>query len=453
MDDSLGTRPVNRLIAKFAIPSIISMLVGALYNMVDQIFIGNGVEDIAMGATTVAFPVVTVCMALALLCGVGGASNFNLESGRGEHSRARHAAGTSLFLLLAGGVAVMVAVLLFLDPILRLCGATDRLMGYSRTYAGITAWGLPFLVLTSGGAHLIRADKSPNYSMAVILSGAVLNTILDPIFIFAFGWGIAGAAWATVIGQAVSAALVIFYFLKLQKMRLKWRDLLPVGRRLKRILSLGSASSINQLAMLVVQVLMNNQLAKYGAQSAYGAEIAVTVAGVIAKVGMIFLGLAIGISQGCQPIWGFNYGAQNYGRVKETYKKAAALCLGVGAVFFGLFMAFPVPIIGLFGVRGAAGVAFAVRYFRVFMFMTLLNGLQPMSSGFFTSTGKAKLGVITSLTRQIVFLVPLILLLPLRWGIEGILFAGPIADGAAVAVAVFFAARDFRRMAAQPTGR
>ena len=442
----MGTQPVNKLIAKFAVPSIISMLVGAAYNMVDQMFIGRGVEDIAMGATTVAFPIVTVCMAWALLCGVGGASNFNLESGRGEHGRARHSAGGALFLLAAGGVAIMAIVLLFLRPILRVCGATGQLMDYSVTYAGITALGLPFLALTSGGAHLIRADKSPRFSMAVIVSGALLNTILDPIFIFRFGWGVAGAAWATVIGQALSAVLVIFYFLKKQKMHLQWRDLLPIWRRCKRIFSLGSAASVNQLAIFAVQILMNNQLARYGAQSAYGAEIAVTVAGVIGKVGMLFLGICIGISQGCQPIWGFNCGAGNFHRVKETYRKAAVLCLGVGVVCFLLFQLFPGQIIGLFGMRSTAGVAFAVRYFRVFMFMTFLNGLQPMSSGFFTSIGKARLGVVTSLTRQIAFLVPLMILLPLRWGMDGILAAGPIADGAAAIIAITFALRHLRRM-------
>ena len=447
MDDTLlGKQPVDKLIAKFAIPSIISMLVGSVYNMLDQMFIGYGVEDIAMGATTVAFPIMTVCMAWALLCGVGGASNFNLESGRGEHSRARHSAGSALFLLAAGGVLIMAAVLLFLRPILRFCGATGQLMEYSVTYAGITALGLPFLAVSTGGAHLIRADKSPKFSMAMLISGAVLNTVLDAVFIFTFGWGVAGAAWATVIGQALSAILVAIYFLKRQKMRLKRRDLLPLWRRCTRIFSLGSAASVNQLAIFAVQILMNNQLARYGAQSAYGAEIAVTVAGVIGKAAMLYLGICIGISQGCQPIWGFNYGAGQFARVKETYRKAAVLCLGVGAACFLLFQIFPGRIITLFGMRNEAGIAFAVRYFRVFLFMTFINGLQPMSSGFFTSIGKAKLGVVTSLTRQIAFLAPLMVLLPLRWGMDGILFAGPIADAAAAVTAIAFAVRHMKAM-------
>lgn len=444
--NALAEKPINKLIATFAIPSIISMLVGAIYNMVDQIFIGNGVEEIAMGATTVAFPIVTVCMAWALLCGVGGAANFNLESGRGEHSRARHAMGTSLFMLVSGGIVIMAVVLIFLEPILRVCGATDQLMGYSTTYAGITAFGLPFLILTSGGAHLIRADKSPNFSMAVTLTGAILNTILDPIFIYLFDWGIAGAAWATVIGQVVSSLLVLFYFAKKQKMQLKGRDLIPIWRRAKRILSLGSASCINQLAILVVQVLMNNQLARYGAQSDYGAEIAVTCAGVVSKVSMIFLGIAIGISQGCQPIWSFNRGAGRIDRVRETLRTSSLLCLGLGVVFFLLFQLFPAQIIQMFGVHSPEGIAFSTRYFRIFLFMTFLNGLQPLISGFFTSIGRAKLGIVTSLTRQILFLVPLTLFFPLWWGIDGLMYAGPIADAAAALTAIFFAAREMRHM-------
>jgi putative MATE family efflux protein len=422
------------------------MLVGALYNIIDQIFIGNGVEDIAIGATTIAFPIVTLCMAAALLTGVGGASNYNLESGRGEHQRARHAAGSALFLMITGGLTIMIAVLIFLTPILRFCGATDNLLGYSQTFAGITAFGLPFLIFTSGGAHLIRADKSPNYSMACTLSGIVLNAILCPLFIFVYKWGIAGAAWATVTGQALSASMVAFYFLKRQKMGLKWQDLQPLWRRIKRVLALGSSASINQVAILVVQILMNNQLAKYGALSAYGADISVTCAGVVAKVSMLFMGITIGLSQGCQPIWGFNYGARNYARVTDTYKKAAVISLVIGVLAFMLFQIFPVQIIQMFGVRSEAGIIFATHYFRIFMLMTFINGLQPMSSGFFTSIGKAKLGIITSLTRNIVFIVPLVLILPIFWGIDGIMYAGPIADIAAAFIAISFALREIRRM-------
>jgi putative MATE family efflux protein len=422
------------------------MLVGALYSIVDQIFLGNGVGYIAIGATAVAFPIVTACMALALLCGVGGASNYNLESGKERHDKARQAAGNALFLLCTGGIAIMMAVLLFLEPLLRLCGATDRLMYYALNYVGITAYGMPFLIIVTGGAHLIRADKSPKYSMMCILSGAILNVILTPIFLFVFEWGIQGAAWSTVISQFVSASLVVIYFLKLQKTNLKLHHLIPKYPTITRVCSLGSAACINQASMLAVQIVLNNQLAKYGALSIYGAEVAVTCAGIIAKASMIFLGMTVGVSHACQPIWGFNYGAKNYKRVRETYKKAVFLCLSIGVTAFILFQLFPAQIIQVFGVTSNEGITFAVRYFRIFMFMTFINGLQLMSSGFFTSIGRAKLGIITSLTRQIVFLVPLIMFLPIRFGIEGILFAGPIADGGAAVVVVLIAAREMRKL-------
>jgi len=282
--------------------------------------------------------------------------------------------------------------------------------------------------------------------MACILSGAIINTILNPLFIFVCKWGIAGSAWATVTGQVVSGVMVIFYFLKKQRMELTWRDLIPVWRRIKRVLALGSASSTNQVAMLIVQILLNNQLAIYGAQSMYGAEMSVTCAGVVAKVSMIFVGINVGISQGCQPIWGFNYGAQNYSRVKETYKKSAILCLSIGAISFSLFQLFPSQIIRMFGVSSPEGIDFATRYFRIFMFMTFINGLQPMSSGFFTSIGKAKLGIITSVTRHIVLFTPLALTLPRFFGIDGIIFAGPIADSAAALIAISFAVRELKKM-------
>lgn len=420
---------------------------GALYSIVDQMFLGNGIGYIAIGATAIAFPIITLCMALALLCGVGGASNYNIESGKEQHDKARNAAGNALFFMCVGGIIIMAIVLLFLEPLLRLCGATDRLIDYALNYVGITAFGMPFLVLVTGGAHLIRADKRPEYSMMCILSGAILNVVLTPIFLFVFDWGIQGVAWSTVISQFASASLVVIYFLKHQNMGLKLHHFVPKRRTITRVFALGSATSINQAAMLIVQIVLNNQLAKYGALSMYGAEVAVSCAGIITKVSMIFLGMTIGVSHACQPIWGFNYGAKNYERVRETYKKAVFLCFSIGVFAFALFQLFPAQIVQVFGVTSSEGIAFAVRYFRIFMFMTFINGLQLMSSGFFTSIGRAKLGIITSLTRQIVFFVPLIMLLPIWFGgIEGIFYAGPIADSFAAVVVILIAVKELKNL-------
>lgn len=442
----LAEEKIGRLIARFAVPAIISMLVSSLYNIVDQIFIGQGVGMLGNAATNIAFPISIICTATALLLGIGSASNYNLEAGAGRNDRAAEIAGNGLAMLVICGVVIGAVVLIFLNPLLHLFGVTKEILPYAQDYTGITAIGIPFLILTTGGNHLIRADRSPTYSMTCMLTGAILNTILDPLFIFVCHWGIKGAAAATVIGQVVSGLMVIYYFSKKRKMELKRSMFVPKAGYLKMIVSLGMASCINQIAMAIVQITMNNTLRYYGAQSMYGSEIPLACVGVISKVNMVFMAIAIGISQGCQPIWGFNYGAHNYDRVREAYKKAFAICIVLGVVFFGCFQLFPRQIVSIFGSGSEAYFHFAERYFRIFMFVTFLNGIQPMSSGFFTSIGKSKLGIVVSLTRQIIFLLPLILIFPLFMGIDGVMYAGPIADGAAALVAIIFAEREMKAL-------
>ena len=442
----LAEEKIGCLIARFAVPAIISMLVSSLYNIVDQIFIGQGVGMLGNAATNIAFPVSIICTATALLLGIGSASNYNLEAGAGRNERAAEIAGNGLAMLVICGVSIGAIVLIFLNPLLHLFGVTKEILPYAQDYTGITAIGIPFLILTTGGNHLIRADRSPTYSMTCMLTGAILNTILDPLFIFVCHWGIKGAAAATVIGQVVSGLMVIYYFSKKRKMELKRSMFLPKAGYLKMIVSLGMASCINQIAMAIVQITMNNTLRYYGAQSMYGSEIPLACVGVISKVNMVFMAIAIGISQGCQPIWGFNYGAHNYDRVREAYKKAFAICIVLGVVFFGCFQLFPRQIVSIFGSGSEAYFHFAEQYFRIFMFVTFMNGIQPMSSGFFTSIGKSKLGIVVSLTRQIIFLLPLILIFPLFMGIDGVMYAGPIADGAAALVAIIFAEREMKAL-------
>lgn len=442
----LAEEKIGRLIARFAVPAIISMLVSSLYNIVDQIFIGQGVGMLGNAATNIAFPVSIICTATALLLGIGSASNYNLEAGAGRNDRAAEIAGNGLAMLVICGVVIGAVVLIFLNPLLHLFGVTKEILSYAQDYTGITAIGIPFLILTTGGNHLIRADRSPTYSMTCMLTGAILNTILDPLFIFVCHWGIKGAAAATVIGQVVSGLMVIYYFSKKRKMELKRSMFLPKTGYLKMIVSLGMASCINQIAMAIVQITMNNTLRYYGAQSMYGSEIPLACVGVISKVNMVFMAIAIGIAQGCQPIWGFNYGAHNYDRVREAYKKAFAICIVLGVVFFGCFQLFPRQIVSIFGSGSEVYFHFAKRYFRIFMFVTFLNGIQPMSSAFFTSIGKSKLGIVVSMTRQIIFLLPLILIFPLFMGIDGVMYAGPIADGAAALVAIIFAEREMKAL-------
>lgn len=442
----LGTAPVGGLIGKFAIPAIISMLVSALYNIVDQIFIGQGVGMLGNAATNVAFPVTTIATALALLLGIGGASNYNLEMGAGREKKASSIAGTALSTLVITGVILAVAVLLFLRPLLSLFGATTDVMPYAVDYLGITAVGLPFYALSIGGNHIVRADRSPTYSMTCVLTGAIVNTILDPLFIFGFGWGIKGAAWATVIGQVVSGILVIIYFGKFRKMYLEMSMLKPSSECLKAIISLGMASCINQIAMAVVQIVLNNILRYYGGLSVYGSDIPIACVGVISKVNQVFMAICIGISQGCQPIWGFNYGAKKYDRVRLAYRYSVIACTAIATVFFLCFQLFPHQIVSIFGTGSDLYFQFAERYLKIFMFMTFANGIQPMSSGFFTSIGKAKLGIVMSLTRQVLFLLPLIVVFSLIMGIDGVMYAGPIADAAALSLAILFARRELVAM-------
>ena len=445
-ENPLAVAKVEKLIPKFAIPAIISMLVSSLYNIVDQIFIGQGVGMLGNAATNIAFPINIICTSMALLLGIGSASNFNLSSGGGEQKKAEHFAGNGLMLLVVCGLTIAALVLVFLDPLLHLFGVTKEILPYAQDYTGITAFGIPFLILTTGGTHLIRADRSPNYSMTCMLTGAIINTILDPLFIFVCGWGIRGAAWATVIGQTLSGLLVILYFFRFKNMELELGMLKPVGSNISAIISLGMAACINQVAMALVQIVMNNTLKHYGASSSYGSEIPLACVGVISKVNMVFISITVGLAQGCQPIWGFNYGAKKYDRVCLAYKRAFQAALITGIIFFASFQLFPRQIVSIFGTGSDEYFQFAERYFKIYMFMTFANGLHPVSSNFFTSMGKAKLGAVVSLTRQVLFLIPLIIIFPIFMGIDGVMYAGPIADAAAIIVSLIFAYREVKRM-------
>ncbi|MEG0377455.1 MAG: MATE family efflux transporter [Eubacterium sp.] len=442
----LATEPIRKLIIKFAVPSIISFLVGALYNIVDQIFIGQGVGMLGNAATNVAFPLTTISTSVALLIGIGSASNFNLELGAGNKERAGGIAGTGIFLLTIVGFILAAIVLIFLKPMMVAFGATDQVLPYALTYTSITAFGIPLLIFSIGCSHLIRADGKPTYSMLCMMSGAILNTILDPLFIFGFGWGIGGAALATVMGQLLSAIIAARYLFKFRTVKLTKDYLRPQKIFIKAIAGLGAAACFNQLAMTVVQITMNNTLTYYGAMSQYGSEIPLACVGVISKVNIVFMSFILGISQGCQPINGFNYGAKNYDRVRKTFLTAAGAVTVVSVIAFLSFQIFPRQIVSIFGDGTEAYFHFAERYFRIFMLLMFINGLQPMIANFFTSIGKAKMGILISMTRQIIFLLPLILIFPMFMGIDGVMYAGPIADGAAAIVAITMALRELKKM-------
>ena len=448
-ENPLGSEPVSTLLRRFAIPSVIAMLVSALYNMVDQLFIGHSIGVLGNAATNVAFPLSMVCTSIGLLCGIGGAANFNLCMGRKDPEHAKSYVGNAISMLAILGVILCVAVQLFLRPMMLLFGATPDVIDYACTYTRITSIGFPFLIITIGGSNLIRADGSPKFSMLCNLVGAIVNTILDPLFIFVFHMGMAGAALATITGQILSFALVVLYLRGFKTLPLSLSDLKPNMACWARIAALGATPAFNQVAMMVVQIVMNNTLTHYGSNSVYGSDIPLACAGIISKVNMLFFSFVIGISQGLQPIVSFNFGAQKYDRVKDAYKKAVFAATAISIVAFLCFQFFPRQIIGIFGSGSEEYLHFAERYFRIFLFFTFLNGIQPVSSNFFTSIGAPKKGIFLSLTRQIIFLLPLLLIFPYLFGIDGVMYTAPIADLAAASVSIVMVVREFKIMTEQ----
>lgn len=442
-ENPLGYEKISKLLRSFAVPSITATLVSSLYNIVDQVFIGQGVGYLGNAATNVSYPLSTICLAISLLIGIGSASRFSICLGRGDTDQAAKIAGNGVTLMVLAGILYLVLGEVLLTPMLRIFGATTEVMPYAQSYASIILIGMPFLILTNGISNLIRADGSPKYSMICMVAGAVVNTILDPIFIFVFQWGMFGAALATILGQILSFLLAIRYLWAFRTITLEKECFRPDWRDGLHTLSMGISSSVNQIAITIVQVVLNNSLTYYGAMSVYGEDIPLAACGIVMKTNAILLSIIVGISQGVQPIIGFNYGARKYDRVKQAYLLAIRWNFVISAVGFLLFQLFPRPIISIFGSGEELYFDFAVLFMRTFLFMVIVNGVQVLSSSFFTAIGKALKGLLLSLTRQVFFLIPLILILPLWLGIFGVLLAGPIADFIAFVVSILLVKKEF----------
>ena len=441
----LGTAPVGKLLLQFAIPSIISTLVAALYNMVDQIFIGQRIGYLGNAATTVAFPLTYVNGALTLLFSNGAAVNFDLCSGRGDKEEALSFAGNGLTLLTVEGLALALTVGLFTPWMVNLFGSTQEVFPYALTYMRIIAVGLPFLAITSGATLLIRSDGSPRYALWASLSGVLVNFVLDWLFLFPMDMGVAGAAWATVLGQILSAVLVAAYLFRFKTGRLERRHFRVSGLRARRIIAIGAAASFNQAAMMVMNTVRNNTMRKYGALSIYGASEALAASGVVHKVNHLFYSTIIGCGVGASPIMSFNFGAKKYRRVMETYRLILRYALIVGAVETAVFWLLPDQILRLFG-SGAAGYRdFAVRFMHEFMLLVVIAGVPTVSMHVMTAVGKARRGILISLSKQAA-LIALLLILPRFFGIDGALWAGPAADVMAAAAAFLVLRPEFRAM-------
>ncbi len=437
-ENPLGTERISTLLRKFAVPSVIAMLVSSLYNVVDQIFIGWGVGPLGNAATNVAFPFTTICMAIALTLGIGSAARFSLHLGKKEEDEAAKVAGAGFCMMLFFGIIYAVIIEIFLKQMLTAFGATEAIFDYATQYAGITAIGMPMLITMNGLSNLTRADGSPLYSMMSMVVGAVINTILDPIFIFVFGWGVAGAAWATVIGQAASLITALLYIPRFKRVTLKKEYFKLDFKQIGTTVTMGMSQGLNQIAITVVQVVANRSLVYYGALSAYGSDIPLAGSGIVMKVNGIIFSIIIGINQGMQPIIGFNYGAKKYSRVKKTYFGAMAAVLAITILGLFVFEFFPHIVLHAFGKGDPLYFEFSIKFMRTVLCTLPLVAAQITSANLFSSIGKPVKGALLSLARSVFFFIPAVLILPLFFALDGILYAGPLSDIlGAILVAVF----------------
>ena len=441
-----GTESIPKLLVSLAVPAIIANLVNALYNIVDQIFIGQKIGFLGNAATNVAFPLTTICLAIGLMTGVGAATNFNLELGRKRPKRAKSVAGTAVTMLLLGGIILCILINIFLKPMLTGFGATNQIFDYAIEYTRITSLGIPFLLFSIGANPLVRADGNAFYSMLAIVVGSLVNTILDPLFMFGFDMGMDGAAWATVIGQFVSAVMLALYFFRFKSVKFELRDFKIRIREIGILFALGTSPFIFQCSALIIQIVTNNLLKIYGAKSIYGSEIPIAVAGIVMKINVIFIAIVLGLTQGAQPIAGYNYGARKYTRVREILNLTLKVAFVISIVAFAIFQIFPVQIISVFGNGSELYFKYGTKYMRVFLFFIFLNGIQAAITLFLTSIGRAFQGAVLSLVRQIISLLPLLIILPYFMGVDGIMFAFPIADLVAFVVSIIILKKEMKKI-------
>lgn len=433
-----ATEPIGRLIVKFAVPSVIALLVNSLYNIVDQIFIGWGVGYLGNGATNIVLPITIIALALSMMIGNGGAAYLSLKMGEGEVETAKKGVGNAVTLVTIVSILLAVIFLIWIDPILTLFGATDVLRPFALEYGFIIGAGLPFMMISAAINSMIRADGSPKYAMLSMVIGAIINVILDPVFIFVFQMGVKGAAIATIIGQVASFVVSVLYMPHFKSVQLNKSSFAPCAKVSVNIVIFGLSSFITQFAITIVMALTNNLLAKYGAQSVYGAEIPLTATGIVMKVNQIMIAILLGIATGTQPIIGYNYGAKSYHRVKKALEISLIASEIVSVAAFLIFQFAPMSVVSLFGSEEGLYNEFAVKAFRIFLMLCPLTGFQTIAAVYLQAVGKPVKSAILSLARQIIFFVPTALILPAFLGVEGVLWTGPVADGLAFLLSLAF---------------
>lgn len=445
-ENILGTEKIGKLIRKFSIPCIISLLVSSLYNIVDQIFIGWGVGYLGNGATNVVFPLTMIGLAFSLMFGDGASAYLSLKLGEKKKDEATKGVGNGIMISTLVSILYCILTLIFLPQLLNLFGCTDNLRELALKYGWIIALGFPASMIGTTLNSIIRADGSPKYSMMTMITGAILNTILDPIFIFVFKMGVEGAAIATVIAQVVTFVLNLIYIKKFKSISIT-RDALKLNSKtVGRVASLGISSFITQMSIVFVMATENNLLGKYGAGTKFGAEIPITVLGIVMKISQILNSIIIGIAAGAQPILGYNYGAKKFERVKETLKIVLCSSVLISTIAFILFQTIPDKLISIFGSGDANYIEFACIAFRTYLMLCIVNGIQIPSGIFFQAIGKSVISAVLSISRQIIILIPSMIVLGKLFGLSGLLYAGPTADGIAFLLASIFLIKEIRNL-------
>lgn len=453
----LGKDPIPKLLLKFSIPCVMGLLISALYNIADQIFIGNSeLGYLGNAATGVSFPVICIANAFAWCVGDGAASYLSICSGRQDAEQAHKCVGTGIAVTTLISLMLTLLCLLFAEPLMRLFGASAQTVDMAVEYFLIIAALFPCYLLMNVMNSIIRADGSPAYAMAAMLTGAVINLVLDPLFIFVLKWGIAGAAWATAIGQVASFLLCAVYFFRPKSFRLSRRSFLPDLQVLKEVISLGAATFVTQISIVVMTLVCNMTLAHYGALSPYGQDIPISVFSIQTKVYTVVCNIVTGIVLGGQPIFGYNYGAGKFSRVRQTYRIVLLLSIAVGLSATLLFQLCPDLVIHLFGAGDELYMDFARQTFRIYLSLLTITCLVKMTTVFFQSIGHSGYAVVASLVRDILCFTPLALCLSAFLeqrqpgsGIRGILLSAPLADAVAAIVILSLTLSFFRNKSAE----
>lgn len=450
MTNPLETEKISKLLVSFCIPSLASSLVTCFYNIIDQFFIGNVLGVVGNAATNVVFPMITLITALSLMCGVGPSNAMNIRRGSGDIDGAGKCVGGGFGIMILCGLICMIPMLLWTEPLLHLFGCTDTVMPVATPYARIISLSFVFSMIGASGPFIIRADGAPNYSLAVVATGAILNIILDAVFIMRLGWGIVGAGWATLIAQAVSTAMVVWYMKRrFRAVPLQATYFRPDWKLYRQMAGIGIGPAFNFGTQAIVQVFLNNALKSYGAMSIYGSDVCLAVAGIANKVNTLANAMIIGMTNGLQPIASFNFGRGNYARVAEAAKKVVGIVVILGFAVFLCYQFLPVQITAFFGDGSTDYFEFAKKFFRIFFLLIPLYGLQTSIAGFFTSQGKVSKAIGISLVRQVLFFPPCLILLPRVCGLDGVLWSGPIADMAMAITAGLLFAKELKKLEGQ----